>query len=553
MIKFNQYKFAERILTIQSYSSAMLRYNIIFRNSYHGLGLHKGMLLNRKYDSCHRFSTSAKCNNQFSNFNKKTNTVNSNNSKINNFILQTILNIISVVFIVFVVYKFYTSLTLVRLYAFIATLIISFLISSFISNKYSYSKNKLVRVLQKFVIYFFILIFGVVVCDYLDIKLLPEAKCDSDDESDTNNNTNTGSNNSNDNTNADNSNTKSDSNIKFGNTILKATIQEDGTQKVYNVIANKEIADNLISGASKVVTEGVKEVAPFLGAAAAGAKLGSTAFQSTAGLPVVQRLAISGAAIATGSSSAMLGLEGGKTLIKNLKDSEAIKISKSNTQDSDNDSIPSPTETFINCPLEEGDNNIPLIYLLNILFSLNVIEFLFLILLVLILYNKYINKINITIISNFINKYMSKKVINWYNKYSQTSLKFSEKFSKYLFIYVSFMLIFTKLISLIFIFDLNYHIEDYVLVYNHYKGIDKNSLILLSCSNKIFFKNSQNITGFSPSNFSYFNLKNKLINGHKTLNSTIERKVFKLVKISILINSFSEKSKSIKYKQNYGN
>lgn len=115
------------------------------------------------------------------------------------------------------------------------------------------------------------------------------------------------------------------------------------------------------------------------------------------------------------------------------------------------------------------------------------------------------------------------------------------------------MLIFTKLISLIFIFDLNYHIEDYVLVYNHYKGIDKNSLILLSCSNKIFFKNSQNITGFSPSNFSYFNLKNKLINGHKTLNSTIERKVFKLVKISILINSFSEKSKSIKYKQNYGN
>ena len=400
---------------------------------------------------------------------------------------------------------------------------------------------------------FFILIFGVVVCDYLDIKLLPEAKCDSDDESDTNNNTNTGSNNSNDNTNADNSNTKSDSKIKFGNTIIKATIQEDGTQKVYNVIANKEIADNLISGASKVVTEGVKEVAPFLGAAAAGAKLGSTAFQSTAGLPVVQRLAISGAAIATGSSSAMLGLEGGKTLIKNLKDSETIKISKSNTQDSDNDSIPSPTETFINCPLEEGDNNIPLIYLLNILFSLNVIEFLFLILLVLILYNKYINKINITIISNFINKYMSKKVINWYNKYSQTSLKFSEKFSKYLFIYVSFMLIFTKLISLIFIFDLNYHIEDYVLVYNHYKGIDKNSLILLSCSNKIFFKNSQNITGFSPSNFSYFNLKNKLINGHKTLNSTIERKVFKLVKISILINSFSEKSKSIKYKQNYGN
>ena len=164
--------------------------------------------------------------------------------------------------------------------------------------------------------------------------------------------------------------------------------------------------------------------------------------------------------------------------------------------DSVDESTPSSTYAFINSSLEKDDKGIPLISLLNILFLLNVTEFLFLILLVLILYNKYINNINLTFISNLINKYMGKNVINWFTKYSKTSLKYNKKLSKYMFIYVSFMLIFTKLISLVFISDLNYHIDDYVLVYNHYKGIDKNCIFLLGCSNKLFYRNSNNIIRF---------------------------------------------------------
>ena len=59
------------------------------------------------------------------------------------------------------------------------------------------------------------------------------------------------------------------------------------------------------------------------------------------------------------------------------------------------------------------------------------------------------------------------------------------------------MLILTKLMSLFFISELNSNIDDYVTVYNHYKGIDKSCIFLLCSSNKFFYKNSHNSTRFS--------------------------------------------------------
>ena len=73
MTKFNYSKLTERILTKQSNSLSMMKYNLNFRNSNHGFGLYRGMLLNKRYENSHLFSTNTKCNNQFSNLNKNTN------------------------------------------------------------------------------------------------------------------------------------------------------------------------------------------------------------------------------------------------------------------------------------------------------------------------------------------------------------------------------------------------------------------------------------------------------------------------------------------------
>ena len=62
-----------------------------------------------------------------------------------------------------VIYKLFLGLSRVRLYALIISLIISLLISSFISNKFNFSYNIFVKILQKTVVFSFIIILGIFV------------------------------------------------------------------------------------------------------------------------------------------------------------------------------------------------------------------------------------------------------------------------------------------------------------------------------------------------------------------------------------------------------
>ena len=124
-------------------------------------------------------------------------------------------------------------------------------------------------------------------------------------------------------------------------------------------------------------------------------------------------------------------------------------------------------------------------------------------------------------------------MINSYNKYTQTTVEYNEKFTKIMFIFVSVMLIILKLGNLFITAELGYRIDDYVLVYNHFKGINKSSLfIILSLNKNLFFKNKLNSI-----NKNYFttscitNDKDLLIFDNNDLNSTIENKVFKLTEI----------------------
>ena len=79
-------------------------------------------------------------------------------------------------------------------------------------------------------------------------------------------------------------------------------------------------------------------------------------------------------------------------------------------------------------------------------------------------------------------------MINSYNKYTQTTVEYNEKFTKIMFIFVSVMLIILKLGNLFITAELGYRIDDYVLVYNHFKGINKSSLFIILSLIKQLYK-----------------------------------------------------------------
>jgi hypothetical protein len=63
--------------------------------------------------------------------------------------------------------------------------------------------------------------------------------------------------------------------------------------------------------------EGIKDVAPKLGVAAAAGKVAAEAFKHTSGMALLARLAVVGSAAAVTAGGTMIGLELGKQAIEN--------------------------------------------------------------------------------------------------------------------------------------------------------------------------------------------------------------------------------------------
>nr|YP_010691086.1 LAGLIDADG endonuclease [Phellinus igniarius]WBU93187.1 LAGLIDADG endonuclease [Phellinus igniarius] len=420
------------------------------------------------------------------------------------------------------------GLTVSRLFAFIISFIISVLISSFIVNNYKFSNNKLVRFLQKFVLFNILFIVALIICDCFNINLISQASCEGTDDNNSNNNTNSSndsinnsSNNSNNNNiNNNNSNNTSDENLNSNNDkkIFSASLIEKEGQRMYKLEVEKETGDNLISAGKDIAVEGGKKIAPYIGAGAASGKAAVAAFKATAGMPPLQRGAVIAGVSGVTTAGTILGLEAGKAIVENANFSDSIKNSKHG--DPNVERIPSPDQDMIPCIIESGDAHIPLLTLLNALFTFNVLEIILLIILLVILFNKYIYKLNMTILSNLINKYFSKNIIAWFNKYSATSVEINEKFTKIMLIYISIVLILFKLGTLYITYELGMNIDDYVLVYNHIKNISKNSIIFIGLQNNLFNKKQLNCK-FSTSCFNKFNVKNNVIFNNNNIDKNI--------------------------------
>ena len=95
------------------------------------------------------------------------------------------------------------------------------------------------------------------------------------------------------------------------------------------------------------------------------------------------------------------------------------------------------------------------------------------------MFNRFFYKFNVNFIFNLVKKYLPTKFINWFTKYTNTSIEYSNKFTTIMFIVVSILLILVKLGNLYVTTELYTNIDDYVLVYNHIKNIKKNNTFII--------------------------------------------------------------------------
>nr|YP_011014451.1 hypothetical protein V2724_mgp28 [Pallidohirschioporus biformis]WQA11104.1 hypothetical protein [Pallidohirschioporus biformis] len=147
--------------------------------------------------------------------------------------------------------------------------------------------------------------------------------------------------------------------------------------------------------------------------------------------------------------------------------------------------------SFINCPLESNELALrtPLEILLKCILSFNILEMILGIFIFILLFNRFIYNNNVRIISKYLNKYNNNKFVNWRlrTKFLNKSLNYNNNFITILFIIIVILFIIFKLINIYFSAELYLNTKDYVNVYNHLRGIDKNSIfIFLSLNNKIF-------------------------------------------------------------------
>lgn len=173
--------------------------------------------------------------------NKKDNDSNKTNKK--NKMTQIILNIISLIFLIFIFYKFIIGLNLYSLLGFTFSFIFSSLISSFILNKFKFSNNKIVGILQKIIVFNIILLVALFICDYFNIKLISSINCEGTDDNNSNYNSSSDSNNS-------NTNSESDNNSK--QTLFEASVKEENGRKVYSFKGDKETTDNFVTTIAEV-------------------------------------------------------------------------------------------------------------------------------------------------------------------------------------------------------------------------------------------------------------------------------------------------------------
>jgi hypothetical protein len=383
----------------------------------------------------------------------------------NKYLLNNLSYIFYIFFIIFIIYFFNLGLYFFKLF-------ISVVIFHFIFNKFKYSDNFVIKLLQKFILYCLCLYFSIYVMIFFD--LFNTISCDSDDEDDNedlNNDRNDKDNNDDDNNNVNNKGNNNDENKSTSTNRSSLEIIADTVVKVY-----KEMSDT-----SAAISAGGVAASAFIKSVPNAGLSTKVAGASAIGMGV--------------SASTLVGSKVVGAISDNLDYKESIKdleesIKDHPYSDPSHDRVPSPDRQIMDSPLESGDGSIPLIDLLESLVSLNMIELYLIISLILILFNQNIIDLYIKIVSKILNKYISIKYQNKIMNILNISKENNKKYNNILLIIIISILILIKLVNLFVSYHLYDKIDDYILVYNHLKNIDKNSILLLVFNNKLSIKNS---------------------------------------------------------------
>lgn len=335
-------------------------------------------------------------------------------------------NINGFIFFVFVIYKFYSGLKFdIGLLSLIISFLISFLLSSFVLNKFEFSNNIIIRYLQKFVFINICIIAFFLFALYFFPHLFTPVYCSSEDGMSSEL--------------KKTSESSSNHTSKGKDVVVVTESSSTNNKEYYEFKLRKDVVHKGISTVSEATKTAADSVIPNIGAGTADGATAAAVVKAT-------------------------------NLNKNLELSSGIKNTKSDKTDPDQ--IPSPDDTnfSINSPLDEAD--IPLLGLINSILNLNIIELIIIIFILLIKYQDKIKKIFLNKIIFYINNNipaLKKAKYVRVSHFLNSLLIVNSRFNKIIIVYFIILLILIKILNIYFLYNLNLGIDDFVLVYNYIK------------------------------------------------------------------------------------
>jgi len=235
-------------------------------------------------------------------------------------------------------------------------------------------------------------------------------------------------------------------------------------------LLKKKIADTIVDKIGDATKVALATIVTNIGAGVAAGTVGAAALKLSTGMPPLQRAALVGASTLGSAATTKVGLDLGAAVSKNLNIKEAIKNSPH--ADVNIDRIPSPDIDFINSVLEASEqvnNYTPLEELINYQFTVNAIIFIFIILLLTMLFNRFIFTSNLVFISYLFEKYTSNKISQWFTNKINKGIDYNNRYTLFLFLFISLIIIINLIMSLFISSELLLNIDDYVTIYNHLK------------------------------------------------------------------------------------
>src|ERR1700727_1990191 len=386
------------------------------------------------------------------------------------------LNLISLILVSIIMYRFIRSLSFdIGLLSLIISFLISFAISNLFLDKFTYSKFMYIRIIQRFVIYILIFIIGSFAYFYIlkFFNLIETIYCCSGHDNISGSGSGSGS-------------LTGNSTKDKVNKLIEITTDTD--KDMYSLKISKELVHKGIQNVVTIGQMATEKVVGNVGVGTAAGTAAGSAIKYSVGMPPFQRLLVVGGTASVTAAGTKLGLEVAETLSKNINIKESIKNSPHG--DTQLDRIPSPDSDFINSPLE-NDITSPLQDLLYYSFILDILILILLIGILVIIFNRYILKYNLTLINSIVNKYMPINIRNWFN--INIGIEFNNKLVLVIFIINLICLFFFIFLKLLISSTLLVDIDSYITVHLYIHG--KKSSILLFIS-----------TTYQQNRFHYFNV-----------------------------------------------